>query len=154
MNVVLMKKIPCCHCGRYFIPDPRQKNQRYCSEKKCQRARKSAWQGSRMKSDPVYRANQKQSQTDWLSNNGDYWKRYRAEHPEQTARNRALQKVRNKLRHSPRGVGMDESMIAKMDTSKPGKSSVESCLQGSFWLVPSIAKMDAIKVYLHMIPDV
>jgi len=105
-----------------------------------------------MKSDPVYRANQKQSQTDWLSNNGDYWKRYRAAHPEQTDRNRALQKVRNKRRHSQRVVGMDASMIAKMDASKPGKSSAGSCLPGSFWLVPSIAKMDAIKVYLHMIP--
>jgi hypothetical protein len=107
-----------------------------------------------MKSDPVYRANQKQSQADWLSNHEDYWKRYRAEHPEQTARNRALQKVRNKLRHSPRGVGMDASMIAKMDTSKTDKSFTESYMPGSFWLVPSIAKMDAIKVYLHMIPDI
>jgi len=153
MNVVIMKKIPCSHCGRYFIPDPRQKNQRYCSEKVCQQARKSSWQRRRMKSDPVYRANQKQSQADWLSNHEDYWKRYRADHPEQTARNRALQKVRNKLRHSPRGVGMDASIIAKMDTSKTDKSFTESYMPGSFWLVPSIAKMDAIKVYLHMIPD-
>jgi len=107
-----------------------------------------------MKSDPVYLANQKQSQADWLSNNGDYWKRYRAEHPEQADRNRSLQKVRNKRRHSPRVVELDTSMIAKMDASYPVKSSVESCLSGSFWLVPSIAKMDAIKVYLHMIPDI
>jgi len=67
MNVVIMDKIPCSHCGIYFIPDPRQKNQRYCSEKKCQQARKSSWQQIKMKSDPVYRANQKQSQADWLS---------------------------------------------------------------------------------------
>jgi len=154
MNVVIMKKIPCYHCGRYFIPDPRQKNQRYCSEKKCQRARKSAWQRSRMKSDPVYCANQKQSQADWLSNNGDYWNRYRAEHPEQAERNRTLQKVRNQHRRLRSVVKIDASVIAKMDASNPVKSSVESCLPGSFWLVPSIAKMDAIKVYLHMIPDV
>ena len=154
MNVVIMDKIPCSHCGIYFIPDPRQKNQRYCSEKKCQQARKSSWQQIKMKSDPVYRANQKQSQADWLSNNGDYWKRYRAEHPEQADRNRALQKVRNKRRHSPRVVELDTSMIAKMDASYPVKSSVKSYLPGSFWLVPSIAKMDAIKVYLHMIPDI
>jgi len=44
--------------------------------------------------------------------------------------------------------------IAKMDASCPVKSSVKSYLPGSFWLVPSIAKMDAIKVYLHMIPDI
>lgn len=49
---------------------------------------------------------------------------------------------------------MDASMIAKMDTSKTDKSFTESYMPGSFWLVPSIAKMDAIKVYLHMIPDI
>jgi len=148
-----MKKIPCCHCGRYFIPDPRQKNHRYCSEKKCQRARKSSWQRGRMKSDPVYRANQKQSQADWLSNNGDYWKRYRAEHPEQADRNRALQKVRNQRCRLRSAVKIDASVIAKMDASKHGKSSIGSCLPGSFWLIPSIAKMDAIKVYLHLFSD-
>jgi hypothetical protein len=99
-----------------------------------------------MKRDPVYRENQKQSQADWLSHHGDYWKQYRAKHPEQTAHNRALQKVRNKRRRLPRGVGMDASI--------PCKSSAESCLPGSFWLVALIAKMDAIKVYLHMIPDI
>jgi len=115
MNVVLMKKIPCSHCGKYFIPDSRQKNQRYCGEKVCRRARKTLWQRLRMKSDPVYRANQKQSQADWLSHHGDYWKQYRAEHHEQADRNRALRKVRNKRCRLPRGVGMDASTIAKMD---------------------------------------
>ena len=143
--MVVMEKIPCCHCGRYFIPDPRQKNPRYCREKACQRARKAAWQREKMVSDPDYRANQKQSQADWLSRNADYWKRYRAAHPEQADRNRDLQQVRNKRRHS-RG-------IVKMDASRSGKSSVGSWLPGSFWLVPVIAKMDAIKVILHRIPS-
>ena len=140
-----MEKIPCCQCGRYFIPNPRQKNQRYCSEKACQRARKAAWQRKKMFSDPDYRANQKQSHADWQSSNADYWKRYRAAHPKQADRNRDLQKIRNKRRHS-RGV-------VKMDASRSDKSSVGSWLPGSFWLVPVIAKMDAIKVILHRIPS-
>ena len=148
-----MKKIPCCHCGKYFIPDPRQKNQRYCNEKACRRARKADWQRAKMKNDPVYRANQKQSQADWLSKNPDYWKQHRAEHSEQADRNRDLQKVRNKRRCLRNVVKMDVSVIAKMDVSKPGKSSVGSWLPGSFWLVPVIAKMDTIKVVLHMISD-
>lgn len=152
MIVVIMKKIPCCHCGRYFIPDPRQKNQHYCNEKACRRARKADWQREKMKSDPVYRANQKQSQADWLSKNLDYWKQYRAEHPGQVNRNRDLQKVRNKRRYTRSAVKMDASEIAKMDVSEPGNSSIGSWLPGSFWLVPSIAKMDAIKVHLHLIP--
>jgi hypothetical protein len=146
-----MEKIPCCQCGRYFLPDPRQKNQRYCREKACQRARKSVWQREKLVSDSVYRANQKQSQADWLSRNADYWKRYRAVHPKQADRNRDLQKIRNKRSHS--GIAkMDASVIAKMDVSRSGKSSVGSWFPGSFWLVPAIAKMDAIKVVLHQIP--
>ena len=150
---MIMEKIPCCQCGGYFIPDPRQKHQRYCREKACQRARKAVWQRGKMVSDPVYRANQKQSQADWLSRNADYWKRYRAAHPEQAERNRDLQKVRNKRRHSRGVVKMDALVIAKMDASRSGKSSVGSWLPGSFWLVPVIAKMDAIKVILHRIPS-
>jgi hypothetical protein len=151
--MVVMEKIPCCHCGRYFPPSPRQKNQLYCSEKACQRARKAAWQREKMESDPVYRANQRQSQADWQSRNADYWKCYRATHPEQAERNRDLQKVRNKRRHSRDVVKMDASVIAKMDASISGRSSVGSWLPGSFWLVPMIAKMDALKVILHRIPS-
>ena len=150
--MVVMEKIPCCHCGRYFIPNPRQKNHLYCNEKACQQARKAAWQREKMESDPAYRANQKQSQADWQSRNADYWKRYRATHPKQADRNRDLQKVRNKRRHSRSAAKMDASVIAKMDASISGKSSIRSWLPGSFWLVPVIAKMDAIKVNLHLIP--
>ncbi len=148
-----MEKISCCRCGRYIIPNPRQKNQRYCSEKACQRARKAAWQRKKMVSDPDYRANQKQSHADWQSSNADYWKRYRAAHPKQADRNRDLQKIRNKRRHSRGVVKMDASVIAKMDASRSDKPSVGSWLPGSFWLVPVIAKMDAIKVILHRIPS-
>jgi hypothetical protein len=148
-----MEKIPCCRCGSYFIPDPRQKNPRYCSAKVCQRARKAAWQREKMVSDPEYRANQKQSQADWLSRNPDYWKRYREAHPEQVERNRALQKVRNKRRPSRRVAEKDVSLIAKMDASRSGESSAGSWLPGSFWMVPVIAKMDALKVLLHRIPS-
>lgn len=152
MIVVVMEKIPCCGCGRYFIADPRQKNQRYCGDKACQRARKAEWQRKKMADDPEYRANQKQSQADWLSSNGDYWKRYRETHPEQAERNRALQNVRNKRRRSRGAIKMDVTAIAKMDALRSGKSSVDSWLPGSFWMVPTIAKMDAIKVIMHPIP--
>lgn len=151
--MVVMEKIPCCHCGRYFPPSPRQKNHLYCREKVCQQARKAAWQRKKMVSDPAYRANQKQSQADWQGRNADYWKRYRAAHPKQADRNRDLQKVRNKRRHSRDVVKIDPLVIAKMDASRSGRSSVGSWLPGSFWLVPMIAKMDALEVILHRIPS-
>jgi len=106
-----------------------------------------------MKRDPAYRANQKQSQADWLSRYPDYWKRYRTTHPEQAERNRDLQKVRNKRRHSGGIVAKDALVIAKMDASRSGKSSAGSWFPGSFWMVPVIAKMDALKVVLHRIPS-
>jgi hypothetical protein len=122
-------------------------------KKECQQARKATWQRSKMVSDPEYRANQKQSQAEWLIRNPDYWKRYRVSHPEQVERNRDLQKVRNRRRHSRTSVKMDALVIAKMDASRSGKSSVGSWLPGSFWMVPVIAKMDALKVVLHRIPS-
>ena len=151
--MVVMEKIQCCGCGGYFIPSPRQKNQRYCRKKECQQARKAAWQREKMKRDSDYRANQKQSQADWLRRHPDYWKRYRTTHPEQAERNRYLQKVRNKRRRSRASVEMDALAIAKMDASRSGKASMGPWLPGSFWMVPVIAKMDALKVFLHRIPS-
>jgi len=48
--------IPCAHCGRPFAPGPRVKNQRYCGEKNCQRARKRKWQKEKLGNDPDYQS--------------------------------------------------------------------------------------------------
>jgi hypothetical protein len=37
----------------------------FCSKKDSQKARKSRWQLDKMRSDPDYRLNQKQTQQDW-----------------------------------------------------------------------------------------
>ena len=124
-----MQEVSCAHCGAYFIPDPRQKNPRYCGKEACQRARKAAWQREKLRSDRDYRANQKQCQQDWCKANPGYWKKYRDAHPEQAERNRMLQQIRNRKRRLPAGGGqkcslegqavkMDASMIAKMDALK------------------------------------
>ena len=85
----------------------------------------------------------------------DYWKEYRQQHPDQARRNRDLQKVRN-ARCRSRGrddpKGMKGSMIAKMDASKSLGTSGETTFSGQFWLVPVIAKMDALKVNMYMMP--
>ena len=51
-------KIQCAapHCRRILNPDPRVKNQRYCGEKACQRARKRQWQKEKLAVDPDYKA--------------------------------------------------------------------------------------------------
>jgi len=155
-----MEEVSCCHCGGYFIPDPRQKSPRYCSKPVCQRARKAAWQRERVRNDPDYKANHKQCQKDWCTAHPDYWKEYRQKHPDQAKRNRDLQRVRNRKRNG-RDIDrqtcslpdrrVNASMIAKMDASKSRETSGNTFSSGQFWLVPVIAKMDALKVNIYRI---
>ena len=155
-----MEKVSCGHCGAYFTPDRRQKNPRYCAQPVCQRARKAAWQWEKMRRDRDYRANQKRCQQDWCKANPGYWKKYRDARPGQAERNRLLQGLRNGKRRAGNGrpchsVGqtakMKVSMIAKMDAIKPSQTSVKRSFSGQFWLVPVIAKMDALKVNIYEI---
>jgi hypothetical protein len=151
-----MGMVSCCHCGDYFIPNPRQKNSRYCNSPACQRGRKAAWQREKMHKDSDYRGNQKQCRKDWCRSHSDYWKEYRQKHPEQAKRNRDLQHVRNRKRNvSPTcflaDQGDDVSVIAKMDALKSRETAENTLFSGQFWLVPMIAKMDALKVNIYRI---
>ncbi|MGD9007801.1 MAG: hypothetical protein PVG41_07760 [Desulfobacteraceae bacterium] len=139
-----MEKIPCVHCGKFFIPRNREQN--YCTEPECQRARKAAWQRYKMKTDADYRTQQKLSHQKWLQNTPDYWKRYRRRNPDKTLRNRTLQHIRNR-RNRQVGQNPSQPLIAKMDARK----SCHFDLVGQFYLVPVIAKMDVSKVNIYTI---
>ena len=144
-----MEQIPCAYCGEYFDPSPRHKNQTACKKLKCQKDKKAAWQRFKMKHDPIYRANQKSSHQKWLTATPNYWKDYRKRNPEKAERNRILQVVRNRKAREPSSEEkMDGSVIAKMDSSKIDNFQV----LGQFWLIPVIAKMDALKVNIVKIP--
>jgi len=150
-----MEEVSCCHCGGYFIPDPRQKHPRYCGKPVCQRARKAAWQREKIRGDPDYLANQKRCWQDWYKVHPDYWKAYRQKHPDQARRNQDLQRIRNikrlsKGRSDP--PGMKGFMIAKMDASEHLVTPSGTTFSGQFWLVPVIAKMDALKVNIYRMP--
>ena len=139
------QKIRCTNpdCRRLFKPNPRVKNQQYCKRKDCQRARKSLWQRKKMKDDPDYRDNQRDSQQSWKERNRDYWRRYRSRHPEYVKRNCLLQKERDKQRRSKN--------LAKMDASKEN-SFVKP---GSYYLIPAnayLAKMDVLSQKVLLIP--
>ncbi len=114
---------------------------------KCQKARRAAWQRNKIRTDPEYRAGQKSSNENWLKNNPEYWQQYRENNPDKVARNRSLQRIRNKQRvlksHSPSIPKND--LIAKMDA----RNIPAEGLSGQYWLVPVIAKMDAVKIYIH-----
>lgn len=144
-----MEQIQCIYCGDFFNPSPRHKNQTACKKAKCQRAKKADWQRHKMKIDPIYNSGQKISQQQWTKANPNYWKQYRKRNPEKAERNRILQTIRNrKARASYSNAKMDESMIAKMDASNFDNFEI----LGQFWLIPVIAKMDALKVNITKIP--
>ena len=144
-----MEKILCVYCGDLFDPSPRHKSQSACKKVVCQRAKKAAWQRHTIKTDPDYRFNQKVCQRRWTEEHPGYWEQYRKRNPEKAERNRILQSIRNRR---ARFIGGDEkmegSLIAKMDASKSDNFEV----LGQFWMVPVIAKMDALKVNLLKIP--
>lgn len=136
-----MDPIICPCCNSFFTP--RNKLQAYCSKPACQRARKALWQKQKLATDPEYEKGQKLSQEKWLSANPGYYKNYRQRNPQKAARNRALQRIRNQKAQRPKAIG-----IAKMDSRKPCTQS----LLGQFWLIPTIAKMDPVKIFITTVP--
>ncbi len=141
-----MESVPCLGCSEFFTP--RNKDQNYCSKSECQKIRKALWQKEKIKKDPEYKENQKLSNQKWLFNNSDYWKKYRSQNPDKATRNRLLQRIRNRKKYGINDVPVT-TIIAKMDARKPPAI----ILEGDFWLVPTIAKMDAAKFYSHLIPE-
>lgn len=76
-----MEDVPCCHCGGFFVPSPRHKNQNYCMKPDCRRAKNTAWKYEKMRTDPEFRLNQQLSNKKWAKANPNYWKEYRRENP-------------------------------------------------------------------------
>ena len=88
----------CAACGKLFVPRPQNPNQQFCSEPECQRERRRRTQAERRANKPETGANSAQYYRDWRIKNPDYWKHYRATHPEYAERNRIQQRQRNKAR--------------------------------------------------------
>lgn len=102
-----------------------------------------------MRTDEEFRLNQQLSNQKWRKATPGYWKAYRQEHPEKAERNRQLQIIRNKLRRQPPNneAMTDKRVIAKIDASKSNKIKPV----GRYYLVPMIAKIDALKVRIYEI---
>ena len=143
-----MEEIVCCSCADVFERSVRHKNQCYCPKPECQRARKAAWKRFKMRTDPDYKYNQTLSNKKWAKAHPGYWRDYRKRHPEKAERNRMLQSIRNRRRSSTPKNRSNQELIAKVDASIVNKLRVV----GQFWLVPVIAKVDALKVNIFDIP--
>lgn len=126
-----MEKI-CSRCKEKFLSHPAVKNQQYCGNSECQKARKRKWQKEKLKSDPDYRENQAASQREWRRRNRDYWKKYRKRNPAYRERNRLRQRERR---------------IAKMD-EQMSETIISS---GRYRLVPLVANMDELIVEIGVV---
>jgi hypothetical protein len=109
----------------------------------CQRERRRRWHQNKLRSDDDYRANQAQARQAWAGRHGDYWREYRAAHPDYTERNRLEQRRRDRRRRATR--------LAKMDASTP----INAVPSGTYRLLPEtgddLAKMDAWTVKITVI---
>jgi len=54
-----MERKRCAHCGCPLNPNGLARNQNYCGNNECQRARKRLWQKQKRATDPDYKTNQK-----------------------------------------------------------------------------------------------
>ena len=145
------------YCGRVFTPNPRVKDQRYCSRAECRKERRALWHKRKVATDRDYKRNQAAAQRLWRKTHPDYWRNYRKSHPEYTECNRVLQRERNRKARGERGglapplgmIAREDSVIAKMDSLTAFKS-------GTYHLIPVvsgvIAKMDSLIVQLSIIP--
>lgn len=90
----------CFHCGREVPRNPRVKHQKYCGAKQCRQARIRSWKNKQYKTNRKYKSRSLASQKAWRSKYSayKYQREYRATHPEYVARNRDLQRERNKKR--------------------------------------------------------
>ena len=133
----------CASCGQAFQPRAQVPQQRYCGKAACQRERRRRWHQSRLRGDGDYRANQAQAQQAWAGRHGDYWREYRAKHPDYTDRNRLEQRRRDRRRRVAR--------LAKMDASPP----IHPVPSGTYRLLAEaggdLAKMDAWTVKITLI---
>lgn len=134
----------CAHCRCHFLPDPRVKTQRFCSNKACQRARKAQWQRDKLATDPDYRANQRDCQQSWQHQHPHYWRQYRQQRADYRERHRLLQQHRDHKRRT--------RPLAKMDVLEP----VTFIQPGIYHLIPvvgpQLAKMEVLSQKCHVIP--
>jgi endogenous inhibitor of DNA gyrase (YacG/DUF329 family) len=89
----LMSKKLCANCGQPFTPRPQARTQTYCSDPRCQQARRQDWLEAKLQSDPHYRENKARVQKAWQERNPDYWRKYRESNPEIAYKNQDAQRA-------------------------------------------------------------
>ena len=155
------KRFICRHCQR--IRTARVQDQKYCSEKACQGARRKAWSKAKYACDPDYRANQKASTDAWLETQGGsagYFRKYRKrrKNEKEAAQDEPINLVEK------REVFKGETSVFVPEICDLGKSANRDAASGDKPLKPGryvmfrdhaqmCANRDAIFVEIAVIPN-
>ena len=91
-----MNKKHCVNCSCKLYPNRHIVNQRYCSRRQCQNTRRREWMRRKLRHDEDYKANQKEAQHKWKTNNPDYWVRYKKNTPAGNGINKRTAKQKEK----------------------------------------------------------
>ena len=102
----MMSTLTCLHCCKSVPPNPRINNQKYCSGKECQRARKRSWKKEQYRNNRYYRQKHLEIQKLWSKKRPgyQYQREYREKHPEYVERNRELQHKRTEKQQQSRQI--------------------------------------------------
>lgn len=146
----MSKYFYCRACKQRVRRNPclKEGQQRYCSKKACQQARKNQWEFQKKRLDSGYRERRKQQHQVWLENNPghSYQATYRKEHPDYAAKNRLYQMVRNLLARKVT-LGLDEIDIVKTDaltSVRPVQSGLYEIRSYKTCRAKKIVKTDAL----------
>ena len=119
----------CRFCLRHFEPSRFHPEQTACSDKPCQRQRRSQRRKQKLVADAEYRQVCRDSARKWRASHAGYWKQYRAAKPESVERNRTEQRQRDLRRRL--------ADLANNTSARDLKSSVARV----WWLGPAAADL-------------
>lgn len=140
----------CHHCGRTCRCNPRVKDQKYCSAKACQQARKNTWGKTEYQTNETHRQKRLMSQKRcYKARKGDvYMQKYREDHIGYKERNRELQKIRNlKNRKEPLAKIVNTDALSLQPSIDGVYALMQVTTEGK------IVNTDAFMVQLQALPD-
>lgn len=151
----------CKHCKKLKVQ--RVLDQKYCSEKACQQARKNAWRRDKYAEDTDYRRNQQASTAAWLSRQGGaaaYYRRYRSR------RKASIVALENGSGEAEGGPTSEAARALRVRGKKHleyrpsfANANRDACLgdfclkSGNYMLRPADANRDVYLVEIRVIPD-
>lgn len=104
----------CAYCGRRYEPDPHTaRHQRACPRPECRRARQNEKQRVWRARNPGYERSRGPKRAAWARDYPDYWRQYRASHPEYRAQDNARRARSRRLKVSANVTALRQAVVEK-----------------------------------------